>query len=275
MQGPGGARPCGPGAHVVGRGQCGLRFPEALGSLTAQPSREVTVPEHPAEAGDRGLSLALVPVRAAAALAGGSRRLLRRPCGLSVARGAAGQAAKTPPSPACDDALRLGQSRRESACLCGSWTGHQHVDSSALLLSRRARSARGEGGVEPPPAKGPDAAPHPQDTVLYGLRWLDTALPSRGASAAGACRARREGPPATELLLTHHASRLRRDVGQERPATARCRWQNVAESHAAPVKGSRVGLPQAPCVTAPGACGPRKAGLGTRGGPLRSLCGGQ
>ena len=112
-------------AHALGSSQCGVQIPEPASPVTAQPFREVTVSVRPAAAGEGGLSLSPVPVRAAARLARGSRRPLRRSCGLSGARDAARQAARTPPSPACEDALRLGQSRKESTCLCGLRTGHR------------------------------------------------------------------------------------------------------------------------------------------------------
>ena len=57
------------------------------------------------------------PVRAAAPL--------RKAWRLSAARGAARQAARTPPSPASENALRLGQSVKEPTCLCGLRTGRR------------------------------------------------------------------------------------------------------------------------------------------------------
>ena len=65
-------------SHTVGTGQCGPSIPGRPDALTAGPFREVTVPQTPAEAGEGGLPPRPVPVRAAALLARGSRRLLRR-----------------------------------------------------------------------------------------------------------------------------------------------------------------------------------------------------
>jgi len=56
-----------------------------------------------------------------------SSRLVAAEGRLPAARGAARQAARTPPSPACEDALRLTQTVEESACRTGGPERHDRV----------------------------------------------------------------------------------------------------------------------------------------------------
>ena len=103
----------------------------------------------------------------------GSRRLLRRACGLSGARGAARQAAKTPPSPACEDALRLGQSVREPTCLCGLRTGHRQRKGVRSLFCPSYKAVGADCRrplASPPPAPaGHGSRASGQVGVLFGL----------------------------------------------------------------------------------------------------------
>ena len=161
------------------KGRSGLRIPEPVSSLTAQPFRQVTVPRSPAAAGETGCQLLRCP----------SGPRLRSPVApVALCEGHARFRVR---------GVRRGHSPKEPTCLCGLRTGHTHAYSSALLPSRRAQSARGEGGVF---AACQSASPNSRAGALP-LQNTGRSVPRRHA-AAGGTRPTGMPPPSTASALT-------------------------------------------------------------------------
>jgi len=145
--------------------------------------------------------------------------VLRSPCHRSRARGAAGQAARTPPSPTALRALRLSQTWQEQNTSCRTGSAVRHVDSSTAWVSRSPQ-AEARAASSPLAPRPEQASTRPASPSQKG----GTAARADGPAAAGQAPGRPVRPsslPATSPRGTVRPSH--RPLAAEGPCRERRR----------------------------------------------------